>query len=120
MKGEDSACVDYKILGEHLPGTYAEKVAVPAKNVLRIPTDMDFAPAASVPLAFMTAWRMLITRAKIRPGEDVLILGAGAGGSTAGIQGAKAGGCTVLQTGSRDRKAAKAKGAGADVLVNYK
>jgi len=120
MKGEDSACVDYKILGEHLPGTYAEKVAVPAKNVLRIPTDMDFAPAASVPLAFMTAWRMLITRAKIRPGEDVLILGAGSGVSTAAIQVAKLAGCTVFTTSSSDAKLAKAKALGADVLVNYK
>ena len=120
LRGEDSECVEYKILGEHLPGTYAEKVAVPAGNVLKIPTDMDFPQAAAVPLAFMTAWRMLITRAKVRPGEDVLILGAGSGVSTAAIQVAKLAGCTVFTTSSSDAKLEKAKALGADVLVNYK
>lgn len=120
LKGEDSQCVDYRILGEHLPGTYAEKVAVPARNVLRIPTDMDFAPASAAPLAFMTAWRMLITRANIRPGEDVLIHGAGSGLSTAAIQVAKLAGCTVFVTSSSDVKLEKAKALGADVMVNYK
>lgn len=120
LKGEDSECVDYKILGEHLPGTYAEKVAIPARNALKIPTDMNFESAAAVPLAFMTAWRMLVTRAKIRPGEDVLILGAGSGISTAAIQVAKLAGCTVFVTSSSDEKLQKAKALGADVLVNYK
>lgn len=120
LKGEDSECVDYKILGEHLPGTYAEKVAIPARNALKIPTDMNFESAAAAPLAFMTAWRMLITRAKVRPGEDVLILGAGSGLSTAAIQVAKLAGCTVFVTSSSDEKLQKAKALGADVLVNYK
>ena len=120
LKGEDSECVDYRILGEHLPGTYAEQVAVPARNALKIPTDMAFEPAAAAPLAFMTAWRMLVTRAKVRPGEDVLILGAGSGVSTAAIQVAKLAGCTVFVTSSSDEKLQKAKALGADVLVNYK
>ena len=119
LKGEDSECVEYKILGEHLPGTYAEKVAVPARNALKIPTDMGFEPAAAAPLAFMTAWRMLVTRAKVRPGEDVLILGAGSGLSTAAIQVAKLAGCTVFVTSSSDEKLRKAQALGADVLVNY-
>ena len=112
--------MEYRILGEHLPGTYAEKVTVPGRNVLKIPTDMEFPQAAAVPLAFMTAWRMLITRAKVRPGEDVLILGAGSGVSTAAIQVAKLAGCTVFTTSSSDAKLEKAKALGADVLVNYK
>src|SRR2546430_16151906 len=58
LKGEDSGCVDYRILGEHLPGTYAEQVAVPARNALKIPTDISFEAAAAAPLAFMTAWRI--------------------------------------------------------------
>ena len=120
LRGEDSECVEYRILGEHLPGTYAEKVTVPGRNVLKIPTDMEFPQAAAVPLAFMTAWRMLITRAKVRPGEDVLILGAGSGVSTAAIQVAKLAGCTVFTTSSSDAKLEKAKALGADVLVNYK
>jgi NADPH:quinone reductase-like Zn-dependent oxidoreductase len=120
LRGEDSLCVDYKILGEHLPGTYAERVAVLAKNALKIPTDLGFETAAAAPLAFMTAWRMLVTRAAIRPGEDVLILGAGAGISTAAIQVAKLAGCTVFVTSSSDEKLQRAKELGADVLVNYK
>src|SRR2546430_5458218 len=68
----------------------------------------------------MTAWRMLVGRAKVRPGEDVLILGAGAGLSTAAIQVAKLAGCTVFVTRSTDEKLQKAKALGADVLVNYK
>lgn len=120
LTGEDSLCVEYKILGEHLPGAYAEKVAVPARNVLKIPTDMEFPAASAAPLAFMTAWRMLVTRAKVRPGEDVLVLGAGSGVSTAAIQVAKLAGCTVFVTSSSDEKLRKAKTLGADVLINYK
>jgi NADPH:quinone reductase-like Zn-dependent oxidoreductase len=119
-KGEDSLCADYRIVGEHLPGTYAEKVVVPAKNALQIPTDMGFEPAAAAPLVFGTAWRMLIARANLRPGEDVLIHGAGSGLTTAAIQVAKLAGCTVLVTSSSDEKLQKAKALGADVLVNYK
>lgn len=118
--GDEPLCVDYRILGEHLPGTYAEYVAVPARNVARLPTDFPFEKAAAAPLVFMTAWRLLVSKAKIRPGEDVLILGAGAGVSTAAIQIAKLAGCTVFVTSSSEEKLKKAQGLGADVLVNYK
>jgi NADPH:quinone reductase-like Zn-dependent oxidoreductase len=120
LAGEDSLCSDYKILGEHVPGTYAEYVAVPARSLLSIPVDMDWPPAAAAPLVFMTAWRLLITRAAIRPGEDVLILGAGSGVSTAAIQIAKLAGCTVYTTSSSDAKLKRAKELGADVVINYK
>jgi len=120
VRGEESLCADYKILGEHLPGTYAEQIAVPAQNAVKIPTDLGFEAAAAAPLVFGTAWRMLVTRAGIRPGEDVLILGAGSGLSTAAIQIAKLAGCTVFVTSSSDEKLQKAKALGADVLVNYK
>ena len=120
VAGDDSLCPEYKILGEHVPGTYAEYVAVPARNLLPIPVDMDWVPAAAAPLVFMTAWRLLVTRAAIRPGEDVLILGAGSGVSTAAVQIAKLAGCTVYTTSSSDAKLQKAKELGADVLVNYK
>ena len=120
VRGEESLCADYKILGEHLPGTYAEQIAVPAQNAVKIPTDLRFEAAAAAPLVFGTAWRMLVTRAGIRPGEDVLILGAGSGLSTAAIQIAKLAGCTVFVTSSSDEKLQKAKALGADVLVNYK
>ena len=120
VRGEESLCADYKILGEHLPGTYAEQIAVPAQNAVKIPTDLGFEAAAAAPLVFGTAWRMLVTRAGIRPGEDVLILGAGSGLSTAAVQIAKLAGCTVFVTSSSDEKLHKAKALGADVLVNYK
>jgi len=116
--GEDPLCIDYRILGEHLPGTYAEFVAVPARNIARLPTDFAFESAAAAPLVFMTAWRLLVGRAKIRPGEDVLILGAGSGVSTAAIQIAKLAGCTVFVTSSNEEKLKRAKALGADVLVN--
>ncbi len=120
VAGDDSLCPDYKILGEHVPGTYAEYVAVPARNLLAIPVDMDWVPVAAAPLVFMTAWRLLVTRAAIRPGEDVLVLGAGSGLSTAAIQIAKLAGCTVYTTSSSDAKLKRAKELGADVVVNYK
>ena len=119
IAGDDSLCVDYRILGEHVPGSYTEYLAVPAKNLLPIPVDMDWATAAAAPLVFMTAWRLLVTRAAVRAGEDVLILGAGSGVSMAAIQIAKLAGCTVYTTSSSDAKLAKAKALGADVLINY-
>ena len=120
IQGEDPLCVDYKILGEHVNGGYAEHVVVPARNVARLPTDFPFDVAAAAPLVYMTAWRLLITKAKVKPGEDVLILGAGSGVSTAAVQIAKLAGCTVFVTSSSDEKLQKARGIGADVLVNYK
>ena len=119
LNGEDSLCPEYRILGEHVPGAYAEYVAVPAKNLLPIPVDMEWTTAAAAPLVFMTAWRLLVTRARIRPGEDVLVLGAGSGVSTAAIQIAKLAGCTVYTTSSSDEKLRRAKELGADVVVNY-
>ena len=120
IRGEDPLCVDYKILGEHVHGGYAEYVVVPAKNVARLPTDFSFESAAAAPLTFGTAWRLLVTKAHVRPGEEVLILGAGSGVSTAAIQIAKLAGCTVFTTSSSEEKLKKAKAIGADVLVNYK
>jgi len=120
MRGDDPLCVDFKILGEHVNGGYAEYVVVPARNVARLPTDFPFETAAAAPLVYQTAWRMLVSRAQVKPGEDVLILGAGSGVSTAAIQIAKLAGCTVFTTSSSDEKLRRAKEIGADILVNYK
>ena len=120
VRGEDPLCVDYKILGEHVHGGYAEYVVVPARNIARLPTDFSFEAASAAPLVFMTAWRLLVTKAHVRPGEEVLILGAGSGVSTAAIQIAKLAGCTVFTTSSSEEKLRKAKALGADVLINYK
>jgi len=118
--GEDSLCREYMILGEHLPGGYAQLVAVPERGVIRLPPDFPYEEAAAAPLAFMTAWRMLVTRAAVKPGEDVLILGAGSGVSTAAIQIAKLAGCTVYVTSGSAEKLQKARALGADVLINHK
>lgn len=120
IQGDHPLCVEFKILGEHVPGGYAEYVRVPGTNVVELPTDLDYVEAAAAPLVFLTAWRMLITRAKIRPGESVLVLGAGSGVSSAAIQIAKSAGCIVFATSSSDEKLRKAKEIGADVLINYR
>ena len=119
IAGEESLCPEFKILGEHTTGGAAEFVRVPAVNVLPIPDTLSFEQAAAAPLVFLTAWRALISRARLRAGEDVLILGAGAGVSTAAIQIAKKAGARVFVTSSSDEKLRKAKELGADVLLNY-
>jgi NADPH:quinone reductase-like Zn-dependent oxidoreductase len=87
--GEEPLCVDYRILGEHTQGGFAEYVTVPAMNLYRIPEDASFEAAAAAPLVFLTAWRGLVTRARLRDGESVLITGASGGVATAAIQIAK-------------------------------
>ena len=93
---------------------------MPARNVLPMPDSISFEQAAAASLVFLTAWRALMSRARVRAGEDVLILGAGAGTSTAAIQIAKKAGARVIVTSSTDEKLQRAKELGADVLINYK
>lgn len=119
IAGEDSLCVDFMILGEHVDGGLAELAKAPERNVVRLPFDFPLVEAAAAPLTFMTAWRMLVTKAQIRPGEDVLILGAGAGVSAAAVQIAKLAGANVFVTSSSDEKLRKSKELGADILINY-
>ena len=119
IAGEESLCPDFKILGEHTSGTAAEFVRVPAVNVLPIPDDYPFEQAAAAPLVYLTVWRALISRACVRAGEDVLILGAGAGTGTAAIQIAKKAGARVFVTSSSDEKLQMAKEIGADIGINY-
>jgi NADPH:quinone reductase-like Zn-dependent oxidoreductase len=120
IAGEESLCADFKIIGEHMHGTAAEFVRVPARNVLPIPDAISFEQAASAPLVFLTAWRALISRARLRAGEDVLILGAGAGTATAAIQIAKYAGARVFVTSSSEEKLQRARLLGADFALNYK
>src|ERR1041385_9161577 len=118
--GYGSQCTTYTMVGEHTDGAYAELLKVPAHVVLPLPNSMSFEAAAASALVFVTAWSMLISKGNIRPGEDVLILGAGAGVGTAAIQIAKLAGCRVIATASTDDKLEKAKAIGADILINYK
>lgn len=119
VRGDHPLCINFKIFGEHLPGGYAEFVRVPERNVLAMPDDFDFVETCAAPLAFLTAWRALITRGRVRTGEDVVILGAGSGVSTAAIQIAKYAGARVFATSHSDDKLQRARELGADVLINY-
>jgi NADPH:quinone reductase-like Zn-dependent oxidoreductase len=117
--GSDNLCRSYHVLGTTDDGTYAEFVKVPAANVVPIPEGMDFNQAASVPLVFLTAWHMLVTLAKIRPGEFVLVHSAGSGVGIAGIQIAHLFGARIIATAGTEKKLLKAKDLGAEHLINY-
>ncbi len=120
ISGYPNRCaLDYKYLGAHLPGAYAQYVAVPAANLVPIPEDMTWEQAAAFPTVFGTAWHMLVTRANLRPGETILIQAASAGVSTAAIQIAKLVGAYVFTTGSADWKLERARALGADETINY-
>lgn len=117
--GEDSLCDSYGILGEHRWGGFAEYAAVPARNVLSLPAHMPFEQAAAVPLVFLTAWRM-VKRAQLRPGETVLVVGAGGGVASAAIQIARLAGARVLATAGDQEKLDKAKALGADEVIDHR
>ena len=118
LAGRDNVCRDWHLLGETLPGTYAEYVAVPAANALPLPDGFDEAAAAACGLVYLTAWHSLITRAQLQPGETVLIIGASGGVNTASIQIARHAGARVIVVGSSKAKLALAESLGADVLID--
>lgn len=119
LQGEDSLCVRYGILGEHVPGGLAELVKVRGDNILALPPHISYEDAASFILTSMTAWRMVVTQGQVRPGQDVLILGVGGGVSSTAVQIAKLCGARVFVTSSSDEKLERAKKVGADVGINY-
>src|SRR5690606_2230734 len=96
VRAEPSLCLRYRILGEHTQGGFAEYVVVPAANLYALPAGFDFDRAAAAPLAFLTAWRGLITRGRLRAGESVLITGASGGVATAAVQIARLAGARVF------------------------
>jgi alcohol dehydrogenase len=106
-------------LGENTTGGLAEYIAVPAENAIPLPDEVTYEEAAALPIAYGTAWRMLITRGQIQPGEQVLVLGASGGVGTGVVQIAKMRGCFVFAAASNAQKLAQLKELGADVLVNY-
>jgi NADPH:quinone reductase-like Zn-dependent oxidoreductase len=112
-------CAEYNILGYARDGGYAELVAVPGVNVIPKPTNIAWEEAAALPLVTVTAWHMLVTRANVQPGEDVLIHAAGSGVGSIGIQVAKLRGARVIATAGSDEKLEKARELGADETVNY-
>ncbi|MGQ0536797.1 MAG: zinc-binding dehydrogenase [Methanobacteriota archaeon] len=118
--GEESMCDRFGILGEHLWGGNAEFVRVPARNLHRIPPGYDLSKAAAAPITFLTAWRMLATKARVARGETVLVLGAGGGVATAAIQIARHLGARVVATASSEEKLEHARRMGADDVVNHR
>lgn len=120
IAGHPNRCAqDYKYLGAHLPGAYAQYVELPAINLIPLPDSIGWEAAAAFPTAFGTAWHMLVTTAELRAGETILIHAAGSGVSTAAIQIAKLTGAYVYVTAGSDEKLARAKAIGADEGINY-
>lgn len=118
--GEQSLCVKFRVLGEHLPGTFADYVVVPGTNVRAIPPSIEWPHAAAFTLATLTAYRMIVTRARLQPGEDVLIWGIGGGVSLAAMRLAKRVGARVWVTSSSEAKLARARQLGADETFNHR
>jgi NADPH:quinone reductase-like Zn-dependent oxidoreductase len=118
--GEQSLCVKFRLLGEHAPGTFADYVVVPQENVRRISNKIPFEVAAAATLANLTAWRMLVTRAKVSANDDVLIWGIGGGVAQAAMRIAKARGARVWVTSGSDEKLERAKALGADEVINHR
>jgi NADPH:quinone reductase-like Zn-dependent oxidoreductase len=116
--GEQPLCPRFGILGEHFPGTAAEYVVVPVVNVRTIPKSIDNDVGAAFTLATLTAWRMVVSRARVRAGEDVMIWGISGGVALAALQICKQLGARVWAVSSSDDKLERAKALGADVLLN--
>jgi NADPH2:quinone reductase len=112
-------CESFHIIGEHTRGVHSEFAAVPAENLVPVPEHVSWATAAAAPLVFQTAWRMLVTRATVEPGETVLVLGASGGVGHAAVQIADYAGATVFATASSEAKLDHARDLGADFAVNY-
>ena len=119
LAGRDNMCNEHDIIGYRRDGGYAQFLAVPGVNVIPKPKNLDWAEAAALPLVTLTAWHMLIARAQVQPGEDVLIHAAGSGVGSLGIQIARLRGARVITTAGSDEKLAKARDFGADETINY-
>ena len=120
ISGQDNHCRQFTNLGYMIDGGCAEFVRAPEVNCVPYPGNLKWEEAAAIPLVFQTAWHMLIARAELQPGEDILILGAGSGVGSAAIQIAKFFGARVITTAGSDEKLAKAKELGADHLIHHK
>lgn len=120
LTDRDFMCIHVIALGQRLEGTYAEYVKVAAENCFPIPAGLSFAEAAAFPLVFITVWRMLITNAKLTPGESIVILGIGGGVASAALQVAKRIGARVIVTSGSEEKLEQARRLGADHGIDYR
>jgi NADPH:quinone reductase-like Zn-dependent oxidoreductase len=117
QRGDEPLCDRFRIIGEHTQGGFAEYVSVPATNLLPIPDDYPIERAAAAPLAFLTAWRGLITRGRLRRGETALITGASGGVATAALQIARHAGARVIALTTAEH-AERVRALGADTVVD--
>ena len=120
LSDRDFMCIRVRSLGERLDGTYAQYVKVAPENCFPIPSYMTFDEAAAFPLVFVTLWRMLVTNARLQPGESLLIIGIGGGVASAALQVAKHMGARVIATSGSDEKLARAQALGADNGINHR
>ena len=119
LAGDDNLCRHYDVLGRVRNGGYAERVAVPARNLMPYPANLGWPEAAAVPLVFLTAWHMLVGRAKLRAGEDVLVIGAGSGVGSAAVQVARLLGARVIATAGSAAKLERARALGAQDVIDH-
>jgi NADPH:quinone reductase-like Zn-dependent oxidoreductase len=116
--GRDNLCRSWHLLGETVPGTYAQYISLPERQLYRLPLEFDLESAAAAALVYQTAWHSLITRGQLRPAETVLVVGAGGGVNTACVQVAKLAGARVFVVGSSAEKLQSAMSLGADVTID--
>jgi NADPH:quinone reductase-like Zn-dependent oxidoreductase len=119
LGGDDNYCRQYRLLGAQIHGGYAERVRCPIVNVIPIPDHVSFEEAAAFPLVFVTAWRMLVTRARVQAGEDVLVWAAGSGVGMAAIQVARHFGARVIATAGSEGKLEHARRLGAHEVIHH-
>ena len=120
LRGDDTLCRQFKVIGGYaMDGGCADLVCVPEVNCIPLPEPLDYVGAAAVPVAFLTAWNMLVRQARLAAGEDVLVMGAGSGVGTAAVQIGKLFGARVIAVAGTDEKLAKATALGADEVINY-
>jgi NADPH:quinone reductase-like Zn-dependent oxidoreductase len=117
-RGQESMCERYRIVGEHTDGGFTEFVAVHADRAYRIPDDLSFEEAAALPVSYMTAWRALVSRARLRPGEDVLVIGASGGTALAAVQIARVMGARVFAVTQGAANVQRVRELGADVVYD--
>jgi NADPH:quinone reductase-like Zn-dependent oxidoreductase len=117
--GQQNLCPQFSVLGYFNDGGNAEYIAVPRVNVLPIPSELTYDEAAAVPLVFVTAWHMLVSRCHLKPGDFVLVLGGGSGVGSAAIQVCKLFNCRVIATAGDEAKLEKSRELGADYLINH-
>jgi len=119
LAGEDNFCRQYDVLGYQSAGGYAELVTVPAANVIGIPDRIDFVTAAAFPLAFLTAWHMLMTRARLTERDTVLVIAAGSGVGQAAVQIARFFQARVFATAGGETKLERARSLGAEAVIDH-